>query len=117
MGRMDSPAPHAPHARTSPAGSARAGPSAADLVRTSLWLGLVGFGGGYSVLAQVYDVMVSRRRWLTDREYAHTATVAQMLPGGAAANALALVGLRFHRQAGAALAYGAFILPGVVLVV
>ncbi len=104
-----------PNPRTAGAAQRRP-PSAVDLVRTCLWLGVVGFGGGYAVLVQVRDLMVVRRRWLTEREFANTATVAQMLPGGAAANALALVGLRFHRQVGAVLAYVAFILPGLLAV-
>ncbi len=99
---------------TSP--SSRAVPSRAELARTSFWLGLVGFGGGVSVLASIHDVAVLRRRWLTEREFANTATVGQMLPGGAAANALALVGLRFHGQAGAAIAYAAHLAPGAALV-
>jgi chromate transporter len=99
-----------------PLPAARPAPTRGDLARAALWLGLVGFGGGLSVLSSLHDLAVHRRRWLTDREYANTATVAQMLPGGAAANALALVGLRFHGQAGAAIAYVAHILPGAVLV-
>ncbi len=67
-----------------------------ELFRVSCLLGLVGFGGGISVLANMRDWLVLRRRWLTEREYVTTATVAQMLPGGAAANALAYTGLRFR---------------------
>ena len=93
----------------------RSTPSFLEFVRGCLWLGVVGFGGGYSVLVQVRDMMV-QRRWLTEREFAHSATVAQMLPGGAAANLLALIGLRFYRQIGAALGYVCFILPGLVAV-
>lgn len=96
--------------------AARPRPSRAELARAALWLGLTGFGGGLSVLAQIHQAVVVRHRWLTDREFANTATVAQMLPGGAAANALAYTGLRFFGTSGAVLAYGAFILPGAVLV-
>jgi chromate transporter len=79
-------------------------------------MGLVGFGGGISVLATLRATLVARRRWLTEREYLTTATVAQMLPGGAAANALAYIGLRFRGPLGALLAYVGFIAPGAVLV-
>lgn len=90
----------------------RAQPSVPDLVRFGLWTGLVGFGGGLSVLSALRDGAVQRRGWVTEREFDNTATVAQMLPGGAAANALALLGLRFFGAAGAFAAYAAFILPG-----
>jgi chromate transporter len=91
-------------------------PAPGELIWTALWLGAVGFGGGLSVLGTMRDVLVERRRWLTDREFVTTATVAQMLPGGAAANALAYTGLRFLGPAGAVAAYAAFIAPGAVLV-
>jgi chromate transporter len=86
-----------------------------DLLRAGLWLGLVGFGGGMSVLGQLHHVVVERRRWLTEREFANTATVAQMLPGGAAANALAHIGLRLLGIGGAAVAYAGFVFPGAVV--
>jgi len=91
-------------------------PSLAALLRASAWLGLTGFGGGVSVLGVMHDLLVTRRRWLTEREFLTTATVAQMLPGGAAANALAYTGLRFFGAAGAVAAYTAFIAPGALLV-
>ena len=93
---------------------ARTQPGIPELLRFGLWMGLVGFGGGLSVLAPLRDGAVHRRRWLTEREFDNTATVAQMLPGGAAANALALLGLRFYGAGGALAAYSAFILPGFV---
>ena len=97
--------------------SRRAQPSVPQLVRFGLWMGLVGFGGGLSVLASLRDGVVQRRGWLTEREFDDTATVAQMLPGGAAANALALLGLRSSGAGGALAAYAAFILPGFVATV
>jgi len=96
--------------------SRRPRPSRRELFAVSLGLGVIGFGGGISVLATMRDALVARRRWLTEREFVATATVAQMLPGGAAANALAYTGLRFHGPAGAVVAYAAFIAPGAMLV-
>jgi chromate transporter len=69
-----------------------------------------------SVLGVMRDLVVLRRRWLTEREFVTTATVSQMLPGGAAANALAFTGLRFFGVKGAVAAYAAFIAPGAALV-
>ena len=90
----------------------RAAPTKLEFARFSLWAGTVGFGGGLSVLAMLRSVTVDKKGWLTHREFDNTATVAQMLPGGAAANALALLGLRFYGPRGAVVAYVAFILPG-----
>ncbi len=97
-------------------GNDRERPSRRALFFTALRIGLLGFGGGLSVLSNIDDALVRRRRWLTPREYSHTITVAQMLPGGAAANALAFVGLRFGGWTGALLGYLGFVLPGTVAV-
>jgi chromate transporter len=92
-------------------------PSLGALFRATLWLGLIGFGGGVSVLGHIRHLAVERRRWLSEREFASTATVAQMLPGGAAANALAQIGMRFHGLPGAIAAYTGFIVPGAALTI
>ena len=91
-------------------------PSRRDLFTTAFWLGCVGFGGGISVLSQIDGEVVKKRGWLTAREFSNTITVSQMLPGGAAANALAYIGMRFGGWAGAAVGYVGFVLPGVVAV-
>jgi chromate transporter len=91
-------------------------PSRRDLFTTAFWLGCVGFGGGISVLSQIDGEVVKKRGWLTQREFSNTVTVSQMLPGGAAANALAYIGMRFGGWAGALAGYVGFVLPGVVAV-
>ena len=75
---------------------ARERPDAVQFFQASVLLGAIGFGGGLSVLANIHSLVVLKKRWLTEREFANTVTVAQMLPGGAAANSLAYVGLRFQ---------------------
>jgi chromate transporter len=112
--RMDGHAARVPIVATPVA--ARPRPGTADLFRASLWLGVVGFGGGLSVLANIQALVVAKKRWLTDREFTNTVTVSQMLPGGAAANALAYIGLRFGGWRGALACYGGFVLPGFVAV-
>jgi chromate transporter len=92
----------APHGRVRP----RLG----EFLRACLVLGATGFGGGLAILSQAGEIF-ERKRWLTDREWVHTATVAQLLPGGAATNALAYVGLRFYGSIGAAAAVGVYVAP------
>src|SRR5260370_37214678 len=90
----------------------RSRPGLAPFFRASLYLGVVGFGGGLSVLANIHALVVMKRRWMTERELTNTVTVAQMLPGGAAANALAYIGLRLGGLPGALLGYVRFVPPG-----
>ena len=96
--------------------SQRIRPKRAQYFRAALFLGVVGFGGGLSVLSNIHSLVVDRRRWLTEKEFTNTVTVSQMLPGGAAANALAYIGLRFGGIVGALLGYVGFVLPGWIAV-
>lgn len=105
-----------PEARDVASTSRRPRPTLVGLSLESVRLGLIGFGGGLAVLGAIQHVLVTRRRWLTEREFDVTAIVSQMLPGGAAANALAYTGLRFFGVSGAAAAYAAFIAPGALIV-
>jgi chromate transporter len=104
------------HAINAPVAGPRIRPGRPEFFRASLLLGVVGFGGGLSVLANIHALFVKKRRWMTDREFTNTITVAQMLPGGAAANAMAYTGLRFSGMPGALLGYAGFVLPGWIAV-
>ncbi len=85
-------------------------------LRACALLGLTGFGGGLAILAQAGDLF-ERKRWLTEREWVHTATVAQLLPGGAATNALAYAGLRFFGPLGAAAAVLVYVTPAATMMI
>jgi chromate transporter len=63
-------------------------------------------------LATIRTHVVERKHWLTDHDFSAIAAVSQMLPGGASANALAQIGLRFRGFQGALFAYVAFAAPG-----
>src|SRR5207248_6003746 len=104
------------HAIEPPGSAMRTRPRLRDFFRASLLLGVIGFGGGLSVLANIHTLAVIKRRWMTEREFTNTITVAQMLPGGAAANAMAYAGLRFGGLKGAFLGYLGFVLPGWIAV-
>jgi chromate transporter len=102
------------HAHSQPARSRPA--SLLQYFNAALYLGVIGFGGGLSVLASIRSLTVERKRWLTEKEFTNAVAVSQMLPGGAAANTLAYVGLRFGGLRGALLGYGGFVLPGFLAV-
>ena len=85
-------------------------------LRACALLGLTGFGGGLAILAQAGDLF-ARKRWLTEREWLHTATVAQLLPGGAATNALAYVGLRFFGPLGGLAAVFVYVTPAAAMMI
>jgi chromate transporter len=104
------------HGIDAPAATPRVRPQRPEFFRAALLLGAFGFGGGLSVLANIHALLVNKRHWMTEREFTNTITVAQMLPGGAAANTMAYAGLRFAGLPGALLGYVGFVLPGFIAV-
>ncbi|HEY8039465.1 MAG TPA: chromate efflux transporter [Polyangiaceae bacterium] len=85
--------------------------------RVALYYGVAGFGGGYSVLAQLRRDLVERRRWLTAAEFLVLAEISKSLPGTPATNLLALLGQRVGGVRGGTVAAGAFLLPSMVLMI
>jgi chromate transporter len=82
-----------------------------------LKIGLVGFGGGVAVLAQIRNLTVRKRRWLTDSEFAEAVALAQSLPGTSAGNSVTYIGVRLRGWRGAAAAMSGFILPSMLIMV
>jgi chromate transporter len=93
----------------------RTTPGMADLFLGFLSLGLLGFGG---IAPWARYIIVERRAWLSEREYAEFIGVGQVLPGSNTVNAAILIGQRFHGLPGAAVAVTALMtMPLLVLVV
>ncbi|HZI46610.1 MAG TPA: chromate transporter [Pyrinomonadaceae bacterium] len=82
-----------------------------------LKIGLVGFGGGVAVLAQIRTLTVRKRRWLTDSDFAEALALAQSLPGTSAGNSVTYIGLRLRGWRGAVVAMSGFILPSTIMMV
>jgi len=82
-----------------------------------LKIGLVGFGGGLAVIAQIRTLTVQKRHWLNEFEFAEGFALAQSLPGTAAGNLATYVGLKLRDWRGAVVAITAFILPSTVLMI
>ena len=90
-------------------------PTVGAIFRLALYYGFAGFGGGYSVLAQLRRDLVERREWLTAEDFLVLAELSKSLPGTPATNLIALLGQQVGGVRGGAVAAGAFILPSAVL--
>src|ERR1700754_1205009 len=89
----------------------------AGLFLSFLKIGLVGFGGGIAVLAQIRTLTVRKRQWLTDSEFAEAVALAQSLPGNSAGNSVTYIGVRLRGWRGAAAAMSGFILPSMLIMI
>jgi chromate transporter len=82
-----------------------------------LKVGLVGFGGGVAVLAQIRTLTVRKRQWLTDSDFAEAVALAQSLPGTSAGNTVTYIGSRLRGWRGATVAMSGFILPSMLIMI
>ena len=91
--------------------------SLGGLFLSFLKIGLIGFGGGVAVLAQIRALTVRKRGWLTDSEFAEAVALAQSLPGTSAGNSVTYIGVRLRGWRGAAAAMSGFILPSTLIMI
>lgn len=82
-----------------------------------LKIGLVGFGGGLAVIAQVRALAVRKRHWLTDAEFVEGLALAQSLPGTSAGNSVTYIGFRLRGWRGACVSMAGFILPSMLMMI
>jgi chromate transporter len=98
------------------AGPAVATPAAlADVAVLFVTIGAFTFGGGLSMLAFLEDEVVTRRGWLTPREFIDGLALGQLTPGPILMVA-AYVGYKVHGVTGAAVGALAIFLPSFALI-
>lgn len=73
--------------------------------------GILGFGGGPSVIPLIRHEAVSRYHWLEDDEFGDTLAIANTLPGPIATKMAAYLGYKLKGWPGAFLSVAAHILP------
>lgn len=73
--------------------------------------GILGFGGGPSVIPLIRYEAVTKYQWLDDAEFGEILAIANTLPGPIAPKMAAYLGYRLNKSAGAAVAVLAHILP------
>src|SRR5918912_924175 len=71
----------------------------------------------YGRREQVRALVVQKRLWLTEYEFAEAFALAQSLPGTSAGNTATYIGLRLRGWRGACAAMGGFILPSTVMMI
>ena len=76
-----------------------------------LRLGLTSFGGPIAHLGYFHEMAVSRRKWLSDRDYADLVALCQFLPGPASSQVGLSLGLLRAGYSGAIAAWAGFTLP------
>src|SRR6185312_4809209 len=91
--------------------------SAGTVLREWGRLGCIGFGGPPTHIALLQDLCVTRRRWLTDRDFEDAVAACNLLPGPASTQMAIYCAWRVRGALGAVLGGLGFVVPGMVAMV
>ena len=87
-----------------------------SLFITFLKLGLFTFGGGYAMIANIREVVVERKKWLSEEELLQVITIAESTPGPIAINLATYVGYKKKGFLGSMLATLGVVIPSLVII-
>lgn len=79
--------------------------------------GIVGYGGGPSVIPFIRHNAAARYTWLSDDEFGETLAIAKALPGPIATKMAAYLGYKLRGVRGAILSVPAHILPSCLVII
>src|SRR3954469_21483110 len=88
--------------------------SAGTVLREWGRLGCIGFGGPPTHIALLRDLCVTRREWLSDREFEDAIAACNLLPGPASTQLAIFCAWRVRGALGAVVGGLGFVVPGLV---
>lgn len=84
------------------------------IFREFLLVGAISFGGG--LFAFLQNLMVEKRKWITNEEFVVMLSISQAIPGLNSVNLAVLMGDKLRGSAGSVAAAFGLLMPGAVLV-
>jgi chromate transporter len=82
-----------------------------------LKLGFISFGGPAGQISMMHQVLVERRRWISERRFLHALNYCMVLPGPEAQQLATYIGWLMHRSWGGIVAGALFVLPSLVILI
>lgn len=83
---------------------------------TFILIGLMSFGGGYSMISFIQNIVVTKHGWLSVGEFTDMIAISQATPGPIAVNTATYTGYKLAGIPGATLANLGLLLPALVIV-
>ena len=81
-----------------------------------LKIGMFPFGGGYAMLPLIEQELITKRKWIEQKEFLDLLTLAQSVPGPIAVNTSVFVGYKVRGFGGAVAALLGSVLPSFVII-
>lgn len=79
-------------------------------------IGMFTFGGGYAMLPLIERELITKRRWIEQKEFLDLLTLAQSVPGPIAVNTAVFVGYKVRGLKGAAAALLGTVIPSFAII-
>lgn len=79
-------------------------------------LGAFTFGGGYAMIANIREIVLEKKQWLTEEELLQVITIAESTPGPIAINLATYVGYQKRGFRGSLAATLGVVLPSLVII-
>ena len=90
--------------------------SLATIFVSFLKIGMFTFGGGYAMLPLIERELITKRKWIEQKEFLDLLTLAQSVPGPIAVNTSVFVGYKVRGLRGAAAALLGTVTPSFVII-
>ena len=87
-----------------------------ELFWTFFKLGLFTFGGGYAMIGQLKDVVVEKKKWVTNDELLEICAIAESTPGPIAINLSTYIGYKNKKILGSLVSTLGVVLPSFIVI-
>lgn len=79
-------------------------------------IGLFTFGGGYAMISQIKEIIVEKKKWITEEDLLEIITIAESTPGPIAINMATYIGYKRKNILGSVAATLGVILPSFIII-
>jgi chromate transporter len=79
-------------------------------------IGIFTFGGGYAMIANIKEVIVEKKKWITEEEFMQIVTISESTPGPIAINMATFIGYKKKGVLGSTLATLGVVLPSFIII-
>lgn len=79
-------------------------------------IGLFTFGGGYAMIAQIKEIVVDKKKWISEDELLEIITIAESTPGPIAINLATYIGYKRNKIIGSIFSTLGIIFPSFIII-
>ena len=79
-------------------------------------IGLFTFGGGYAMIPQIKEIVIEKKKWMTEEEVLDLLAIAESTPGPIAINSATYIGYKQNKILGSIFATIGVVLPSFMII-